>query len=147
MSDFGEGAEAYTHMTVMADTNGTFPPKPVFVLLIVPKSKWRSVARKDTEDVLGKLLGEAETPIEVIHGSAIVRGTHITFYRYDRQEGVFAPKSQEQPSDIDLTEKDGVAQMLKAMEEVKDICRNLIGVLKPGKISKNGVWVVCESLH
>ena len=92
---FDEGAEAYTHMRVMANTDGTFPPKPVFMLFIVPKRKWYSVARKDTEDMLGKLLGEAETPIEAIHG-AVVCGTRITFYHYNRQEGVFAPESQEQ---------------------------------------------------
>ena len=80
---FDEGAEAYTHMTVMADTDGPFPPKPVFILFIVPKRKWHSVARKDTEGMLRKLLGEAETPIKAIHG-AIVCGTHITFYHYDR---------------------------------------------------------------
>jgi len=33
------------------------------------------------------------------------------------------------PSDIDLTEEDGVVQMLKVVEEVKDICRELIGEL------------------
>jgi hypothetical protein len=146
---FGEGVEGYTHMTVMADTDGTFPPKPVFILFIVPKRKWNSVARKDTEDMLEKLLGEAETPIDTIHG-AIVCGAHITFYHYDRQEGVFAitKESQEQtPSDIDLTTEDGIDRMLQVVEEVKDICRKLIGVLKPGKIYKDGAWVTVEPLR
>jgi hypothetical protein len=118
---FDEGVEVYTHMTVGADTDGTFLPKPIFILFIIPKCKWFSVARKHAEGMLGKLLGEAETPFEVIHG-AIVCGTRITFYRYDRQKRMFAPEPQEQmPSDVNLQEEDGAVQMLKVVEEVKDM--------------------------
>ena len=114
---FDEGADAYTNFTVLANTDGSFPPKPVFILFIVPKRKWFSAARKDTEDMLRKLLGEAETPIETIHG-AIVCGTRITFYHYDRQEGVFSPESP----DVDLTKEDGAVRMLEVVGDVRDMC-------------------------
>jgi hypothetical protein len=137
---FGEGAEMYTHMIVMADTDGTFPPKSVFVLFIILKHKWHSVACKDTEDMLGKLR-EAETPIKAIH-EAIVCGTHITFYHYNCQEGVFASKSQEQmSSDLNLTEEDGAVQMVKVVEEVKNICQKLVDVFKLENFWKDRAWI------
>jgi hypothetical protein len=122
----------YSHFTVLVDTTGRFSFKPAFILFILPKSSSRSrTSRKEAEDKLKGLLKEADTPFTIMHG-ACVSSSRMAFYSYNRQLEVFTPEShlQGQFFDFDLTEDAGAGHMLKVIEEVKDMCRELLGELK-----------------
>ena len=56
----------------------------------------------------------------------------MCFYSYNRQLEVFTPESRLDGEffDFDLTEDAGAARMLKVIEDVKEMCRELLGKLK-----------------
>jgi hypothetical protein len=119
----------YSHFTVMVDC---FSFKPAFILFILPQSSSRShTFHKEAEGKLKGLLKEADTPFKIIH-CACVSSSHMAFYSYNRQLEVFTPESHlwGQFFDFNLTEDAGAGHMLKVIEEVRDMCRELLGDLK-----------------
>jgi hypothetical protein len=125
-------ASSHSHFTVSAKFSGYLRKfKPVFIFFVIAKSASRSsVARQEAEEMLKRLLREADTPITIIHG-ACVAASRIAFYRYDRNLDVFTPEShlQGQFNDFDLTEERGAVRYLQAVDEVK-ACREAIKTME-----------------
>jgi hypothetical protein len=127
----GYSTEGLTHMTALADTDGVFPRKPVFVMFIIPITKGNDTTfRKEAEDTLKGLLKDSVAPVKVMKGACIC-GSRIRFYSYDRELEVFTPESQQPVCfDFDLAEQSGAVRMMEVVEEVKDVCRQLIPAKK-----------------
>lgn len=51
-----------------------------------------------------------------------VSGTRVTFYRYERDKGLFMPESGQVHFDLDLKEENGAARVLEVAEDVKRMC-------------------------
>jgi hypothetical protein len=133
---------SYSYFRVCADTDG-YPFKPIFILFVMPKSRSRSLAgRREAEDMLKGLLKDADAPFAIIHG-ACVSASRIAFYSYDRENEVFTPEShlQGQFFDFDLTEDAGAVRMLEVVEEVKGMCRELLGKLKTEFRGDDSSWM------
>jgi hypothetical protein len=67
--------------------------------------------------------------IQTIHGIC-ASGTRVSFYRYDRGQGVVTPDCGRVHFDLDLKGEDGAAGMLEVVEDVKRMCRGFVGKLK-----------------
>ena len=75
-----------------------------------------------------KLLVEAEGPckISVMHGMCVC-GTQASFNQYDRKRQNVFPKPQGQVHfDLDLATESGSVHFMEVVEEVKQVCREII---------------------
>jgi hypothetical protein len=104
-------------------------PKSVLLLLMLDEEpSWdESVAAEDT---MKTLLMEADgLEIQTIHGLC-VSGTRSALYRYDREQGVVTLDWGHVHFDLDLRGEDGASGVLEVAEDVKRMCRGLVGKLK-----------------
>jgi hypothetical protein len=94
--------------------------KPVFFFLNIPAFQYRNSATcTEADNVMRRLLSEADTPIGVLHGLC-VSGTRIAFYSQQRKCVTF---------DFNLMDEDGAARPLEVVKEIKGMCRKLVGDL------------------
>jgi hypothetical protein len=111
--------------------DGILPTNPIFILYILPESASNDAAAcKKASDKLKKLMIKAVTPIKVIHGIC-VSGTRFAHCSYDREQEIMTPGSEQQLRfDFDLKDKSGADSLLSVVEDVKNMCRELVGELK-----------------
>jgi hypothetical protein len=111
---------------------------PIFIFLILPASQYRnSDVCIEADKNMRRLLSDADVPddIDVLHGIC-VSGTRIAFYSYDREQQIISPPLSRQitrPSrvhfDFNLMDDDGATRLLEVVEEIKDMCREVVGDL------------------
>jgi hypothetical protein len=120
-----------SYMTVALQTRNIYPPKPVLFCLIMPAPSFDdSVALKEAGETMRKLLIGADAPeIRVVHGMC-VSGNRVAFYCYDREQEVFVPELGQLCFDLNFMEGDGATRMIEVAEDVKNMCRGVIGKLK-----------------
>ena len=131
MVTFDFDTESYMAVVLHTRRIRVRTPKPILIFLMLAEPSWNdSVALKEAEDRMRKLLTEADAPaIPTIHG-VCVSGTRVTFYRYEWDKGLFMPESGQVHFDLDLKEENGAARVLEVAEDIKRMCRALIGKLK-----------------
>jgi hypothetical protein len=105
------------------------PYQPVLLFLMLDeKASWEDYVAAD--GMMKKLLVGADVlDIKKVHG-VCVSGTRVAFYSYDREQQVITPDHGYVFLDQDLRVVDGAAGMVEVAEDVKRMCRELIGKLK-----------------
>jgi hypothetical protein len=123
--------QSIAYMFVLFAVDGILPTIPIFFFYILPESAWNDAAAcKSASDKLKKLMIEAVAPIKVIHGIC-VSGTRFAHYRYDHAQEVMTPGSEQQLHfDFDLKDESGADRLLSVVEDVKNMCREVVGELK-----------------